>query len=177
MAEPESAVSDRVLSATLLGDVDEEVRLAISGVLVEDEAPSGAILLRQGEPNDHLSFLIAGKAILERAWPEGRTETLATIEAPSVFGTTSFFVPTPPPVTVRAITPVKLLTLSHPAHERLRAENPRAAEALALAVVKTLTDRFNIIDALFTEFIANHRHDTKKVDEWAGFRARFFQEP
>ena len=177
MSEPESAVSNHALSATLLGDVDEDLRLAIFDCLEADESPSGAILLKQGEPNDHLSFLIAGKAILERSWPDGRVETLATIEAPAVFGTTSFFVPTPPPVTVRATTAVKFLTLFHPAHERLRKENPRAAEALALAVVRTLTERFNIIDALFTEFIARHRDDSKKVDEWAGFRARFFQEP
>ena len=177
MAEWESAVSNRVLSATLLGDVDEDARGAILEFLERDEAASGAILLKQGEPNDHLSFLIAGKAVIERAWPDGRVETLATIEAPSVFGTTSFFVPTPPPVTVRATTEVKLLTLFHPAHERLRLEHPRAAEALALAVVRTLTERFNIIDGLFTEFIAKHRGDAKKVDEWAGFRARFFQEP
>ncbi len=49
-----------------------------------------------------------------------------------------------------------MLSLYHPAHEALRADNPRAAEALALAVVRALSERFDLIDKLFTEFTARH---------------------
>ena len=39
-----------------------------------------------------------------------------------------------------------MLTLHHPAHDRLRRENPRAAEELALAVVRTLSEPFDLLD-------------------------------
>ena len=70
-----------------------------------------------------------------------------------------------------------MLSLYHPAHEALRGDNPRAAEALALAVVRALSERFDLIDKLFTEFTARHSDEPPRKSEWAGFRARLFDEP
>ena len=50
---------------------------------------------------------------------------------------------------------------------RLRQENPRAAEVLALAVVRTLSERFDLLDKLFTDYIANHPDAPgNTVSEW-----------
>ena len=92
--------------------------------MAEARAPAGAVLLDQGQPNDHISFLIEGTATIYRTYPDGRVETVAALSAPSVFGETSFFRPTPPIVSVRATSPVWLLTLDHPAHDRLRHDDP-----------------------------------------------------
>jgi len=70
-----------------------------------------------------------------------------------------------------------LLTLYHPAHERLRREDSPAAEALAVAAVRVLSERFNELDRMFTDYMARHPDDHPKVNEWAGFRARLFEEP
>ena len=94
-----------------------------------------------------------------------------------MFGTTSFFQPKPPTVTVRATSEVWMLSLYHPAHEALRTANPRAAEALALAVVRALSERFDLIDKLFTEFTSRHSDEPARKSEWAGFRARLFEDP
>ncbi len=44
-----------------------------------------------------------------------------------------------------------MLPLYHPAHEALRAADPGAAEALAVAVVRALSERFDLIDKLFSD--------------------------
>lgn len=174
MVKAEAA--ERFLATPVLIDVDPESRRAILEILVESQAAAGAVLLEQGQPNDHLSFLIDGTATIERAHPGGRTEFLARITAPSVFGTISFFRPDPPTVTVRATSEVSVLTLDHPAHERLRRDNPRAAEALALAAVRTLAERFDLLDKRVSDSLAQHAADHPKVTEWSGFRARLFEE-
>lgn len=175
MVQAEAA--ERFLSAPLLADVDRESRKVVLEALVEARASAGAVLLEQGQPNDHLSFLIEGTATVERPLSDHRKEVLATLTAPALFGTTSFFRPTPPTVTVRATTDVRLLTLYHPAHERLRRENPRAAEALALAVVRVLAERFDLLDQRVSELLAQEADDHPKITEWSNFRARLFEEP
>ena len=67
--------------------------------------------------------------------------------------------------------------MDHPAHERLRRTNPRAAEALALAVVRVLAERFDLLDKRVSDGLVQHADDQPKVTEWSGFRARLFEEP
>jgi CRP-like cAMP-binding protein len=90
---------------------------------------------------------------------------------------TSFFRPTAPSFAVRASSDVWLLSLYHPAHDRLRQANPRAAEALALAALRVLSDRFDQLDKRVSEHIRLHAVDHPKATEWSGFRARLFEEP
>ena len=178
----QAELMDRFFSSSMLAGMESGLRLAVLKALVEERATEGTVLLLQGQPNDHLSFLISGTATIERPKPasgpkNGRPEILATLTAPTVFGTTSFFRPDSPTFTVRAASDVVLLTLYHPAHDHLREENPRAAEALAVAAVNVLTERLNELDAVFSKYMAEHPDDQPKVTEWAGFRARLFEEP
>jgi CRP/FNR family cyclic AMP-dependent transcriptional regulator len=173
----QSEAAKRFMAAPLLAEIDPNTRRDLMNALVEQRATAGSTLLEQGQPNDHLSFLIGGAATVERIFPDHRTELLATLSAPALFGTTSFFQPTPPTVTVRATTDVWLLTLYHPAHEQLRIENPRAAEALAIAVVRVLAERFDLLDQRVTDHIKQYSHDHPKVTEWSSFRSRLFEEP
>jgi CRP-like cAMP-binding protein len=169
--------TERFMAAPWLAEVDRDTKKAIAGALVEARAPTGATLLEQGQPNDHLTFLIEGTAQIVRSFGSGRRDTITHLTAPTVLGTTSFFQPKPPTVTVRATSDVWMLSLYHPAHEALRAANPRAAEALALAVVRALSERFDLIDKLFTDFTTQHSDQPARKSEWAGFRARLFEEP
>jgi CRP-like cAMP-binding protein len=165
------------MEAPWLAEVDREPKLALLNSLVEERATAQSVLLAQGQPNDHLTFLIDGKVDLERVFDSGRKEIITTLTAPAVFGTTSFFQPKPPTVTARASTDVWMLTLYHPAHDRLRKESPPAAEALALAVVRTLSERFDLIDRLFSDYIKEHPDvPGNTVSEWSRFRARLFDE-
>jgi CRP/FNR family transcriptional regulator, cyclic AMP receptor protein len=173
----EGDASERFLSAPLWADLDRESRLAVFEAMEEDRAKAGTTLMKQGYPNDRLSFLIEGSAVIERTYPEGRKEVLTTLTAPAAFGTTSFFRSNPPLASVRATSDVRLLTLSHPQHDRIRRSNPRAAEALALGILRVLSERFDLLDQRVSDFLAQHTDDPPKVNEWAGFRARLFEEP
>jgi CRP/FNR family transcriptional regulator, cyclic AMP receptor protein len=172
----DAKAAERFMAAPWLAEVDPDTKRAISGALVEARESTGVTLLEQGQPNDHLTFLIAGTAEIVRTFGSGRREIITDLTAPAVFGTTSFFQPKPPTVTVKATSDVWILSLYHPAHEALRAANPRAAEALALAVVRALSERFDIIDKLFTEFTMQHSDEPARKSEWATFRARLFEE-
>jgi CRP-like cAMP-binding protein len=169
--------AERFMKAPWLAEVEREPKLALLNALAEEKASAGTVLLKQGQPNDHLTFLIDGKVELERTFGNGRKEIVTTLTAPAVFGTTSFFQPKPPTVTARAKTDVWMLTLHHPAHDVLRRDHPRAAEALALAVVRTLSERFDLIDKLFTDYITQHPDvPGNNASEWSRFRARLFEE-
>jgi CRP-like cAMP-binding protein len=171
-----TAAAERFLAAPFLAGVDPALRSALLALLSEERAAARTVLLAQGQPNDHLSFLIEGTITIERVFPEGQKETVTTLSAPAVFGTTSFFRPTAPSVSVVATTDVWFLTLYHPAHEQLRRENPRAAEALALAAVRVLAERFDVLDKRVSDYLARH-DDPPKATEWSSFRARLFEEP
>jgi CRP/FNR family cyclic AMP-dependent transcriptional regulator len=173
----ESDVARQFMAAPVLADVDPESKRALLAAMNVGRERAGTILLGQGQPNDHLSFLIEGSAVIERSHPGGRKEVLAQMTAPGIFGTTSFFRPNPPTITVRATSDVCILTMDHPAHDRLRRDDPRAAEALAVAVVRILAERFDLLDQRVSDSLAQHADDHPKVTEWSGFRARLFEEP
>jgi CRP/FNR family transcriptional regulator, cyclic AMP receptor protein len=170
-------VAERFMAAPVLVDVDTDTKRALLAAMDEGRERAGAVLLEQGQPNDHLSFLIEGSAVIERSHPGGRKEVLAHMTAPGIFGTTSFFRPNPPTITVRATSEVCILTMDHPAHEQLRRDDPRAAEALAVAVVRILAERFDLLDKRVSDSLTQHADDHPKVTEWSGFRARLFEEP
>jgi CRP/FNR family cyclic AMP-dependent transcriptional regulator len=172
----DTEAAERFMSAPWLAEADRDIKRAILNALVEARAPAGAILLAQGQPNDHLTFLIEGTAVIERSFESGRREAITTLAATAVFGTTSFFQPKPPTATVRATSDVWMLSLYHPAHEALRVANPRAAEALALAVVRALSERFDLIDKLFAQFTSQHSDTPAGKSEWANFRSRLLEE-
>ena len=173
----DTEAAERFMAAPWLGEIDPDTKRAILNALVEARAPNGATLLEQGQPNDHLCFLIDGTAIIERPnTKKGRRETITTLTAPALFGATSFFQPKPPTVTVRATSDVWILSLYHPDHEALRTANPRAADALALAILRALSERFDLLDKLFSELTARHSNEPDRVSEWAGFRASLFED-
>ena len=50
-------------------------------------------------------------------------------------------------------------------------------QALALAVVRILAERFDLLDKRVSDSLAQHADDHPKVTEWSNFRARLFEEP
>jgi CRP-like cAMP-binding protein len=171
-----AAAKERFLTTPLLSELDSAARAAVVNVLQESRAPEGDILLQQGHENDHIAFLIDGTATVFRKNANGGVETLTTLTAPSLFGLTSFFRPLPPGFSVRATSPVWLLTLDHPAHDILRRVDLRAAERLACAAVHVMADRLDMLDSRITEIMAQHPEDHPRVTEWASFRSRLFEE-
>jgi CRP-like cAMP-binding protein len=161
---------------TLPPEIDDATRAVLLAYLEPMEVGAGTVILRQGQPNDRLWFLSRGTAEIERTW-HGKTLSVANLSAPGIFGATTFFRPASTNVTIRATSDASLLSLSHEAHDRLSRENPRVAAALALATVRVLAERFDLIDQRMTEFVNARNEAPGASKEWARFRARLFEEP
>jgi CRP/FNR family transcriptional regulator, cyclic AMP receptor protein len=177
MVKRATDVAGQFLGSPLLAGVDDESRRAILRRLVASRVSLGTPLLSQGMPNDQLWFVLEGSVAIERRRADGKVDVLATLNGPAIFGTTTFFRSTAPSASIRASTDLTLWTLDREGHEALRRDDPRAAEALALAVVRVLSERFDILDVRIGELMAEHGDDHPKVTELATFRARLFEEP
>ena len=171
-----SAAADLFLSSPWMQEMDSAALQAVLNVLVESREKAGTTLLAQGQPNDHIAFLIEGTVNVSRVLDSGKTETLTTLTAPSLFGLTSFFRPQPPGFSVKADTPVWVLTLDHHAHKLLRRADAKASEGLALAAVRILADRFDMLDKKISADMAQHPEGHAEVNEWTSFRSRLFDE-
>ncbi len=167
----------RFLDSPLLGGVDDESRMAVFRRLVSGRAPAGTALLSQGEPNEHHWFILEGSVAIERKQADGHLDRMATMSGPAIFGTTTFFRSTAPHASIRASSDLMFWTLDREGHEALRRDNPRAAEALALAVVRVLSERFDILDVRLAELMAENGDDHPRTTELANFRSRLFEEP
>jgi CRP-like cAMP-binding protein len=167
---------ERFLASPLLNGADEEARLAIFHTLVEASVPAGAPLLIQGKPNEKLWFVLGGSVAIERKQPDGRLAVLTSMTGPAMYGTTTFFRSTASSATIRATSNLTVWTLDPRSYNQLRREHPRAAEALALEVVRVLSERFEELHAQLAEMMAGHEDDQPRSNEWASFRTRLFEE-
>jgi CRP/FNR family cyclic AMP-dependent transcriptional regulator len=169
--------SERFLASPLLAGVNDEARAAVFRRLVEDRVPTGTALLVQGKPNDKLWFVIEGSVAIERKQADGHLDVMATMSAPAIFGTTTFFRSNVPSASILAKTNLVLGSLDRPTYESLRSEDPRTAEALALAILRVLAERFDLLDVKISALMAEHGDDHPRSNEWANFRSRLFEEP
>jgi CRP/FNR family transcriptional regulator, cyclic AMP receptor protein len=176
MATSATDESEQFLATPLLSGADDGARLVIFHSLVETSAPAGTPLLTQGKPNDKLWFVPGGSIAIERRQPDGRIDVLANLSGPAIFGTTTFFRTSAPSSNIRATSNLRVWTLDHRSYNQLRREHPRAAEALALEVVRVLSEHFDQLDARLAEMMAEHEDDHPRANEWASFRTRLFEE-
>ena len=180
MATPPRTELDPTRAMPFLEGIGDEARAALVPCLDEGRAARGSLLIPQGGANDRLWFVARGTVAIERAAPGGRPEVLATLPAPAVFGTTTFFRPeTPASASIRADSDLHLWTLDRASHERLRRDEPRAAEALASAIVRILSERFDLLDRRLAGLMAapDAGRDRPRASELAAFRTRLFEEP
>ena len=171
--------ASRFLESPWLDGVDPLIRRRIWQTLRERSEPIGTALLAQDQPTTQLWFVAEGSVAVERTKPgkSNRPEILAQLDGPAIYGTTTFFRDARPSMTVRTTTPTHGWTLDRASYERLRTEDPLAAEALALTVVKVLSERFDMLDHRLTSLMADHHDNHHRVTEWANFRSRLFEEP
>jgi CRP/FNR family transcriptional regulator, cyclic AMP receptor protein len=167
----------RFLDSPLLAGVDRESRRAVFRRLSAGRMPAGSALLSQGEPNERLWFVVEGTVAIERRQADGHVDVMASLAGPAIFGTTTFFRSTAPSASIRASSDLTLWTLDRAGHEALRRDDPKAAEALALAIVRVLSERFDLLDRRIAELMSEHSDDHPRVTELATFRARLFEEP
>ena len=167
----------RFCDAPWLDGVDTSLRLNLWQVLEERTVSPRMTLFDQNKPNSQLWFVAEGSVTVERIAAGGHPEVLAKLDGPAVYGTTTFFRNSLPTMTIRATSIVRGWTLDRSSYDRLRVDHPEAAEALALAVVQVLSERFDLLDRRLTTLMASHEGDHPRITEWANFRSRLFEEP
>lgn len=167
---------EKFQAARWLVDLDPTARIALLNVLEEHRVTPGTEILVQGRPNDRIIFQLEGTTVATRHYDGHSDDLTSRLESPSVYGEISFFRPTPGLATVRAQTPVWLLTLDHHGHEAFRRADPRSAEQFTLALLRVLAERFEMIDRRVTDFLAEHGNHHPRASEWNDFRSRLFEE-
>ena len=165
------------LDASWLTDVDATTRMTVWKFLEEQTLLPKMALFEQGQPNHKLWFVAAGAVNIERSRGGARPEIIAELDGQAIYGTTTFFRNSLPTMTIRARTAVQGWTLDRESYNRLRLEHPEAAEALALTVVRVLSERFDQLDRRLSSLMADHDENHPRATEWANFRSRLFDEP
>lgn len=107
-------MEDVIDRAPLFSALDDEAAAALRGSMTEVNLSRAEILFREGEVGDRLYLITDGKLKLGQTSRDGRENLLAVLGPGEMFGELSLFDPGPRTATATAVTPSRLLALSHP---------------------------------------------------------------
>ncbi len=158
--------------------LDESECRALAAIAEAEVYHPREYVLHEGQTSQFLWIVMAGSCEVLRQWRAGdgseqRTLQLAVLEPHSNFGEMSFFHPAPHSASVRAITPLELLSISRARFDELVCQGSPATCKLAHNAVSSLAERIRQLD----DWIINRtRRDAsgRKVEEWEDFRAKMF---
>lgn len=132
-AEHDPAAGDPAFSLEFLAP--EEAPRFHSYCTVEEFA-AGTILMEDGAPGDFLAFVLAGKLAVRKATAfPGRHILMAEIEAGGLVGERAGVVKGERAATVVAVTPSRLLILTHDRLRQMMAQEPELALRLLQRII------------------------------------------
>ena len=159
-----------VLFKTLTPSQAEEILAATQPRSV----PSGNIVFREGEGGTGLFLLLKGSVEVVKQGPNGVTQQLATVDAPSVLGELSLVSERRHSATVRATTDCEFRVLAREDFLRLLERDNLAAHKLVGAIAEVLARRLRRMNDLTLELLG--RSDPPPVEELARFKQKLFSE-
>jgi SulP family sulfate permease len=140
------------LEAQRIDEAADQALLRLMGYLERQELEAGQILIRQGERQENLYLLDAGKLNVEYRTEEGRAVRLATSGPGTIVGELSLYLGAPASATVTAAQPSTAYRLSSENLLRVEREDPRAAAILHRFLLKRVGQRLQsaveTVDAL-----------------------------
>ena len=143
------------LKAAWLSEMDKKSKLALLEVLEEGRAETNQKLMTAGEPNGSITFLLEGTVAITRPYPKHGEELVAKLQAPGIFGVTSFFGSNTSIVTARCEAPVWYLKLDRAPYKQLRETQPCVSEQLSLGLLLVIAEQFDVLDRKVSEFLAS----------------------
>jgi CRP/FNR family transcriptional regulator, cyclic AMP receptor protein len=158
-----------VLCKTLTPSQAEEILAATRPRSV----PAGSIVFREGEEGSGLFLLLKGSVEVVKQGPNGLTQQLAAVDAPSVLGEMSLVSERRHSATVRATTDAEFRVLGREDFLRLLERDNLAAHKLVGAIAEVLARRLRRMNDMATEFLG--RGDTP-VEELVRFKEKLFSE-
>jgi CRP/FNR family cyclic AMP-dependent transcriptional regulator len=99
--------------APLFAGMDDESAKALSSAMGSLRLSKGEVLFHEGENEDRLYVVVAGKIKLGRSGSAGRENLLAVLGPGQMFGELSVFDPGPRSTTATAVTACEIRTLEH----------------------------------------------------------------
>ena len=133
---------------------------AIAAACAEVNYAAGEAVFQEGEVSRALWLLLDGKVEVDLNVPKAGEREIAELNAPSMFGESSFFHSHPHSATVRTLTPVRLLKLDRQRFDQLVADNNEAALRLGVKAAEILAGRLYQTDR-FVEKLLESQADTK----------------
>ncbi len=160
-----------VLCKTLTPAQAEEILAATRPLSV----PAGRTVFKEGEEGSGLFLLLTGRVEVLKDGPDGATQQLATVEAPSVLGELSLVSERRHSATVRALADSELRVLAREDFLRLLARDNLAAHKLVGAIAEVLARRLRRMNEMAMELLG--RSDAPPpVEELARFKQKLFSE-
>lgn len=101
----------------------------------------GEVLIRQGEPSNHLFIILEGRVTVRLEGREDDPRRLRSYGPGTLVGEMAMYMGTPRSASVVAESPTRGLRLSRPAIDRMTVAEPRLAASLHSAIAKLLAER------------------------------------
>ena len=132
-----NALKDYSLFGGLLPEEIEAIR-PLMGTASYD---TGQVVLREGEPNDRIHFILEGRVEIEKGGV-----VLASLGEGDTFGEMEFIDVMPAAATVRAAAPSKVATISNRALHELSKASMRAFAMVVMNLARDLSRRLRRMD-------------------------------
>jgi CRP/FNR family cyclic AMP-dependent transcriptional regulator len=134
-----SALKDYSLFGGLLPDEIEAIRPLMGAASYE----AGTVIMREGEPNDRIHFILEGRVDVEKGGV-----SLACLGEGDTFGEMEFLDVMPAVATVRALVPSTVATISNRALHELSKASMRAFAMVVMNLARDLSRRLRRMDEL-----------------------------
>ncbi|GAA3575305.1 Crp/Fnr family transcriptional regulator [Microlunatus spumicola] len=138
--------------APLFAELDDGSAAALEQAMGTLRLSKGEILFREGETEDRLYVVVAGKIKLGRSGSAGRENLLAVLGPGQMFGELSVFDPGPRSSTATAVTAVEVRTLEHDELMRWIEGHPEVARSLLAQLAGRLRRANDVVaDLVFSD--------------------------
>ena len=143
--------------------------------LIPLKVNAGQNVLREGDNPSGLFLLMKGTVEILKRTRDGGTQSLGTVEAPTVLGEMSLLTARPRSATVVSVTDCDFFLLTTLQFERLIASESIAAYKLIGTIAEVLATRVKRLDEKVVE-LSTGREASATVEELAAFKQRLFSE-
>lgn len=134
-----SALKDYSLFGGLLPDEIESIRPLMCSVSYE----AGTVILREGEPNDRIHFILEGRVEVLKG-----EKSLIELREGDTFGEMEFLDVMPAAATVRALTPSTVAMITNHALHELSKASMRAFAMVVMNLARDLSRRLRRMDEI-----------------------------
>jgi CRP-like cAMP-binding protein len=144
-------------------------------VLVPAKITAGGPVLREGDSPSGLFLLLSGTVEILKQTPDGASQSLGKVGAPTVLGEMSLITERPHSATVMAVSDCEFYLLTRAQFQRLIASESIAAYKLIATIAQVLAGRVMRLDQKVLELSAT-RGAAAPVEELAAFKQKLFSE-